>query len=64
MKIFLIPIEVLIIVFLLNSVNIYAQTPDELKHYFQLASTEFDVPQPILESIAYVQTKWTQILIH
>lgn len=61
MKIFLIPIEVLIIVFLLNSVTTYAQSPDELKHYFQLASTEFDVPQPILESIAYVQTKWTQI---
>lgn len=43
------------------SLNAYGQTPEELKHYFQIASNEFNVPQPILESIAYVQTRWTQI---
>ncbi len=41
--------------------TLFAQTPDELGEYFKLAAGEFDVPQPVLESIAYVQSKWHQI---
>ncbi|MGC8652766.1 MAG: N-acetylmuramoyl-L-alanine amidase [Candidatus Kryptoniota bacterium] len=53
---------ILLLIALLYPLNIRAQSRAELKDYFHLASTEFNVPQPILESIAYVQTKWTQII--
>ncbi len=39
----------------------FAQTPSEMKNYFQLASQEFNVPASILESIGYTQTRWVQI---
>ncbi|HEY9166536.1 MAG TPA: Ig-like domain-containing protein [Candidatus Kryptonia bacterium] len=48
-------------VVLLFSLDVFGQKTEELEKYFQSASGEFNVPQPILEGMAYIQTRWTQI---
>ncbi len=53
--------NLLFLIFILFSARAFPQNPSEMKTYFQLASTEFNVPQPLLEGIAYNQTRWVQI---
>jgi hypothetical protein len=46
---------------LLFSTEAFAQTPTQLESYFQSAATEFNVPSPVLEALAYIETHWQPI---
>ena len=46
---------------ILFAVKTFAQTPSECQQYFVSASSEFNVPAPILEALGYIETHWTQI---
>ncbi len=45
----------------LLSIKAFAQTPTQLESYFQSASSEFNVPAPVLEALGYIETHWQPI---
>ncbi len=51
----------LLILSILFASTVFAQTPYEMHGYLGAAAAEFNVPQPVLEAIAYVQSRWHQI---
>jgi N-acetyl-anhydromuramyl-L-alanine amidase AmpD len=38
-----------------------AADPEQFNHWFHAAAAEFDVPVEVLQSVAYVESRWTQL---
>lgn len=52
--------RLLVVVLVLLSTQVFAQTPQQCESYFKSASEEFNVPAPILEALGYILTHWSQ----
>jgi N-acetyl-anhydromuramyl-L-alanine amidase AmpD len=48
--------------FLLANPVLHAQTADDYLPLFNAAAREWNVPSPILQAVAYVETRWTPIV--